>query len=821
MMATAAATRTSRPPNHDRLQLIKQAAADRWPEILARLGGIEPEILDGKHHPCPKCGGTDRFRMIDEGAGALYCNQCFSKGNGDGIAAIQWVNGWDFRETLDALAEYLGLGSYSDNSHAGSGDIIEQIARLKGITADALRSYGAAIGTRGKMTVCRVPMYDADMNRVGDFDMSPATPELEKGKTVKGSKLGLFVSRKPASGDSIILVEGVKDACALHSLGMHAVGLPTCRMNAAFARMFRGCHVVVVPDRDKAGLDGAEVTAGNLYGVAASVHIAELPAEYRESGGDDVRDVLRTKDGERKVRDAIVNARPWKPTSTASPRAVDVSGSFKPFPVDCLPHPLDKFIPAGAEAIGCDASMIALPLLSAIAGTIGNTRVARIKHDWKAPANIWTAIIAESGTMKSPAQRLALRPLHEMQERAMGQYAREREEFDAAMERYKLDVKRWEKAGANQGDPRPEKPKEPVFRHYTMDNTTVEALANALARNPRGVVLATDELATLFSGMNQYKSGKGSDVAQWLQMQNAGPIKIDRKSGDQTTLYIRRANVSVTGGIQPETLRRAFGFEHIANGMAARFLFTQPPRRPRRWTEAEVPLDLTRQVEIVFERLAALQFTVDADGNPEPVDVHLTPEAKDVFVEFVNRHGEEQATMTGGIASAWSKLEEYAVRLALVLHMVAYVAEVPGVSGEAIDQASMESGIALTEWFKRESVRVYTTLQESEEQRDERELVEIIREMGGVVSPRDLVRRTRRFHGSSDDAEAALVELAKKGKGEWSTQPPGDKGGRPTRRFVLKGCDIAGGVDETPENTEVLGGFGYVDTQEVQETDQE
>ena len=88
---------------------IKRAAAGKWPEILSSLGGISAEILDGKHHPCPKCNGTDRFRMIDEERGALFCNQCFNKKNPDGIAALQWLNDEDFRATLKRLADHLGV----------------------------------------------------------------------------------------------------------------------------------------------------------------------------------------------------------------------------------------------------------------------------------------------------------------------------------------------------------------------------------------------------------------------------------------------------------------------------------------------------------------------------------------------------------------------------------------------------------------------------------------------------------------------------------------------------------------------------------------
>ena len=88
---------------------IKAAASGRWPEILTTVGGIDPALLDGKHHPCPKCGGKDRFRLIDAGAGAVYCNQCFNSGNGDGLAAIAWMRGWDFKDTCREVAAHLGL----------------------------------------------------------------------------------------------------------------------------------------------------------------------------------------------------------------------------------------------------------------------------------------------------------------------------------------------------------------------------------------------------------------------------------------------------------------------------------------------------------------------------------------------------------------------------------------------------------------------------------------------------------------------------------------------------------------------------------------
>lgn len=299
------------------ISILKSAARGRWRQLLCMAGNIDPESLDGRHHPCPKCGGKDRFRALDdfEETGAVLCNQCFNKGNGDGIAAVMWLSGFGFAEAVRGLAGELGLA-------ADSPDAVEEMAWRKVVPSDALRDYGAHVASRGDTPVCRIPMYDADMQKTGDFDMSPASESLQKGMMTKGSKHGLFVAKQPTAGDTVAVVEGVKDAAALHSLGIAAVGLPTCRMDGGFARMFRGCNVVIIPDRDKAGTDGANETGGVLFGVAASVKVAELPAEFKDTGGADVRDVLRMKDGEAKLRSAIANAVPWSPVKSKPDREV-------------------------------------------------------------------------------------------------------------------------------------------------------------------------------------------------------------------------------------------------------------------------------------------------------------------------------------------------------------------------------------------------------------------------------------------------------------------------------------------------------------------
>jgi phage/plasmid primase-like uncharacterized protein len=88
---------------------VKSAATGRCLEILERVAGIPAEVLDGRHHPCPWCGGEDRFSLIDADAGAVLCRNCFKEKNGDWLAAVQKGSGCSFQEAIAKGAEFLGM----------------------------------------------------------------------------------------------------------------------------------------------------------------------------------------------------------------------------------------------------------------------------------------------------------------------------------------------------------------------------------------------------------------------------------------------------------------------------------------------------------------------------------------------------------------------------------------------------------------------------------------------------------------------------------------------------------------------------------------
>jgi hypothetical protein len=116
-----------------------------------------------------------------------------------------------------------------------------------------------------------------------------------------------------------------------------------------------------------------------------------------------------------------------------------------------------------------------------------------------------------------------------------------------------------------------------------------------------------------------------------------------------------------------------------------------------------------------------------------------TPNAEEAWGRFYDAHAAEQADLTGDLAAAWVKLEQYAARLALVIHYARWAAG--EVADELrLDRQSIEAGIALAEWFKYEARRVYCVLDQTDPERERRELVEWIERRGGMVTAREVQR---------------------------------------------------------------------------------
>ena len=284
------------------LQEVLRASTGREVEILQRVAGINSELLDGKHHPCPKCGGRDRFRLIDKSKGAVFCNQCFRENNGDFIAAVQWIRGVSFPEALRLIAEYLGIRSNSFPSTAvkpkhhntpkantqspkgtsqksppkpkakllrtiqyeyvnGAGDYHALVERFE--FADGTKSF-------------RQSRWNSDQQRyvsfTGCMDGVPAIPY--DAPSFKEATTIYWTDGEKAATHLAQVMEGRKpDVCCSCNWG--------CCKNFPneLVVWFRDKSVIIFADNDEAGAKYARRVASAVSGIAKSVKIVSFP-EY-------------------------------------------------------------------------------------------------------------------------------------------------------------------------------------------------------------------------------------------------------------------------------------------------------------------------------------------------------------------------------------------------------------------------------------------------------------------------------------------------------------------------------------------------------------
>jgi hypothetical protein len=590
------------------------------------------------------------------------------------------------------------------------------------------------------------------------------------------------------AGTRVYIVEGEKAADAARAVGLVATTSPHgCKSaNKADWSPVAGRDVVILPDHDKAG----EVYAGDatrlcMAAGAKSVRIVRLVDEWPDlPDGGDLADLAERMGGDADALSTL-GRQVAALADDVKPESLEPLGptlpSFKPFPSHTLPEPIRGFVTEAAKAIGCDASYIALPLISALASAIGNTHRIELKRGWIEPAIVWTAIVGDSGTAKSPALELALRPIRKRQHDAMKEHAEALKVYADSMAMHERDAAHWRKSKSD--TPPPAKPEAPIADRCWTDDATTEALAVLLQQNPRGLLMVRDELAGWFN-FDRYTGGKGGgDAAKWLEMFGGRPMVVDRKGGG--TLYVPRAAVSIAGGIQPETLRRALGVENTENGLASRLLMTYPPKRCPGWTDDEIDASTEAAVAAVFDRLYTLTPETDDDIDEQLRLVTLAVDGRRAVVAWVNWHAKQMEHLSGPVGFAWAKLKGYAARLALVVHLTRWAAGDATLRDPArVDEASIAAGVTLSRWFGDEARRVYAILSESEDDRETRCLVELIQRKGGNMSGRELVQQSQMYKRVAD-ADAALSRLVKVGAGSWVTPEQRGPGGPKARRFVL------------------------------------
>lgn len=494
-----------------------------------------------------------------------------------------------------------------------------------------------------------------------------------------------------------------------------------------------------------------------------------------------------------------------------------------PFPLDALPAVIGDYVAAVAEETQTAPDMaatVAFGTLSAAAG--GKFEVVIPEQGWHEPVHVQCVTVAEPAQRKTQIFRLMTEPIvaHERnvqpdERRAFAQWesrGRLLEKQLAAAENAAGKADQTEKITITEAQRMAavdalevHRTQRPRITRIITDDATPEAVKSLLAEQGGAIAAMSAESAFLSNTAGgRYSDAPNLDV---LLNGHAGDrIRVDRKGRPGET--IERACLTLCLMVQPEVIRelgKSAGF--IARGGAARLLPSFPPDLlgHRRVDVEPVPADLRQawgeRITAIVRRTPAMR-----DGAYLPWPLELADDSKAAFRAYRAWH-EPQMSRNGTLSDIreWAGKQAGAVlRIAGLLHIAEH--DIP--EHVPIGRFTMERAIAIVGYYADHVRIMYRQMRGHSGHADARTVLEVIRELGGPATRRDVHRRLRgRTAFQPPNALNESLRILEDFGWIRRERVTGEQGGRPSEHLHLNPLV---GLDKTHTTfAHVHPGYGY------------
>lgn len=396
---------------------------------------------------------------------------------------------------------------------------------------------------------------------------------------------------------------------------------------------------------------------------------------------------------------------------------------------EMLPVTLRGWLTDISTRMSCPIDFVAVTALIMASTVIGSRcRIQPLSFDdWKVTPNLWGAIVAEPGEMKSPAISRVFQLLKPLELEAKEIHKEEKLDFEvhaeilkAEFEKIRKDIKKNPEKVTDEQKNRLKEIKEellgatPKLKRYKTNDVTVEKLADLCGENPDGLLVFKDELTGLLKSWE--KQGHEPARAFYLEAWNGDSgYTVDRVMKGST--FIEKLCVSLFGGIQPDKLKGYLNqLENGENdGMVQRLQLLVYPdsvkyQRPKQWPnhgESDKALEL-------FRTLANLDFeSAGAEANhfDKTPFFKFNDEAQTIFDNWIDTLQNE--TLQNDEVSKFlkqhlTKYRSLVPSLALIFHCLDFT--VSKLNNGDINPRTVSMAIQWSEYLFSHAERVYNGL---------------------------------------------------------------------------------------------------------------
>jgi hypothetical protein len=652
----------------------------------------------GKNSPCPVCGRIkDRDCSWYEDRETIFCHSYVDGGHG-----------WD-----ESKWKYLGI---ADNPVWGKFILLKDKQWEKPPRPKQTKDY--YYNDRDGNSLVKVTRIDK-----GDGTKKIYQRRWDGGKWVDGCPKDIrqyipiyqYAKVREAidRNDLVFVVEGEDIADALWLLGIAATttigGSGGYSSYGNYQNNLEGSRLVLAPDRDDKGIKHIANFVEDFPNQIEGYYLAGTQELWRNPQGgmdigDDIRDYQLTKEqilakviSPQEYHQIVTTDRNTNPDEDRENtqflqiqlgNLLEIKGKKAP---QIFQDNLGKSLQATANNFNIPLEILVFCLLPILSARIPSETRLLINPgtDYSVPALRWSALIGETGTKKSPVLKALLAPLLKIQKQIAAKYKAEKDLYDQNYSLWKT-----EKVDKRGEEPIPPAP---MLDCYFSD-FTIESIGQSISDRPDDSYLVfVDELAGFFKSMDAYRKG-GGDRQKWLDLYNAGALKINRKGSP--TIFCPHTSVSILGGLQPSVLAQMIKDDSSSeDGLWNRFMFC---RLPQTKTEAFSDNSIS-----LFECLLSLYTNLSA---AQPTEHTLSAAAKTLWkVWHDDIEDKVMAETSDLLRGTYAKAEGIAGRNALIVHR-AIAAQQGVVPEKAISGEVMAMAIEWTQWELGQTLLEYQRL---------------------------------------------------------------------------------------------------------------
>ena len=321
------------------------------------------------------------------------------------------------------------------------------------------------------------------------------------------------------------------------------------------------------------------------------------------------------------------------------------------FPIELFPTQVTDYMNELRDKMGCNPNFMGAAFLSVCSMSIGRSKAIVLKNSWREWCMLWTVIIGDAGSKKSPSTSPMFAPLKQIERDNYRLFKAQSEAFSEDVTAIKKKCK----------------------RIYTSDST-IEKYIQMGSENPTGMGIVMGEIAGLINSSGKYSGGKGSDIEKYLQAFSYEDLSYDRKVAESARLP--NAHLTIFGGIQPTVLTQHMTQHMQDNGFWDRFLFTNGNSKTGFITKSDISEEISNTYNSF---ITGLYETVQSsytqfDDEEIPVDFYrMDREAFNCWFDYnheIEKLIAPESELISREKSAYSKMATYFGRFILLFHIL-------------------------------------------------------------------------------------------------------------------------------------------------------